>query len=120
MEKLGIENLEAVGGFACDLATDVMASLADGKVTMGDAPRFVDNLFGVPKMLKAVPLVDDEFLDLDPEEEAAFETFIGERLNLTDGPSKVIVKAVVKVVMRSSSMTKAVLELVEAIKAAKA
>jgi hypothetical protein len=116
MEKLGIDNLEAVGGFVCDLATDVMASLADGKVTLSDAPRFVDNLFGVPKMLKAVPSVDDEFLDLDPEEELQFEAFIAARLNL-EGASKDIVKGVVKVIMRSSSMTKAIMELVEAIKA---
>jgi hypothetical protein len=64
--------------------------------------------------------VDDEFLDLSPEEEIEFEVFIAEKLDLPEGASKEIVKAVVKVIMRSSSMTKAVMELVEAIKAAKA
>lgn len=120
MEKIGIENLKIVGGYVCDLANDVIAAAADGKITWSDAPRFLDNMFGVPKMLKSVPLVDDEYIDIDPEEEAEFEAFVAGRLNLPDGAPKSIVKAVVKLIMRSSSMVKAVFELVEVIKAAKA
>jgi len=120
MEKIGIENLKVVGGYVCDLANDVIASAADGKISWSDAPRFLDNMFGVPKLLKSVPMVDDEYIDLDPQEEAEFEAFIAEKLNLPDGAPKGIVKAVVKLIMRSSSMVKATLELVAAIKALKA
>lgn len=118
-EKLGIDNLLTVGDFACNMANDVIASLEDGKINFADAPRFVDNLFSLPKTLKAVPMLDDEFLDIDPEEQAIFEARIAEKLALPEGASKEIVKAVVTVIMRSASMTKAVMGLVDAIKAAK-
>ena len=120
MEKIGIENLKVVGGFVCDIANDAIASKADGKINWADAPRFFDNIFGVPRLIKSGPEVDDEWLDLDPEEEAEFEAFIASKLDLPEGAPKSIVKAVVKVIMRSSSMVKAVLELVNSIKALKA
>jgi hypothetical protein len=122
-KKIGIENLEIVGGFACGIVNDVLASLADGKINFADAPRFVDDLFKVPGMIKAVPGVDEEWLDIDEAETVAFETFVVSRLTLPENlPVEVVkdvIKAVITIIMRASSMTKAVMNLVEKIKALK-
>lgn len=119
-EKLGIEALKTVAGFACELANDVLASFEDGKFTISDVPRFLDDVIALPKTIKAIPSVDDEWLDIDDAEMAEFETFVVSRLKLPAGASteeiNAIIKAVIKLIMRLSSVTKAVLELVDAIK----
>jgi hypothetical protein len=51
--EFGIESLKIVGGFACGLAVDVKASLADGKINLADAPRFVDDLFKIPALVQS-------------------------------------------------------------------
>jgi len=118
-EKVGIDDILVVVDFVCDLASDVKATLADGKVTVSDAPRFFDNLFGIAKVGKALPQVDDQFLDLDPEEQEIINARVAEKLDFPEGAPKEVVKATIAVIVKSSSMIKAILNLVAVIKAAK-
>lgn len=117
-EKVGIDALLTATDFACELANDVIASLADGKITLTDAPRFIDNLFSLPSVIGKVKQVDKEYLDLDAEEEVIWQARIAEKLNVT-GATKEIINAVTKLIMKSAGMVKATLELVDVIKTSK-
>jgi len=123
-KQFGIVALETVGGAACDLVNDVLASLEDGKFNLADFPRFLDNAMGLPKVIKAVPEVDDEWLDIDEEETIQFEDFVTARLKLpvtaTEVQIKAVIKATVTLIMRLSSVYKGALSLAIAIKGLKA
>ena len=122
-KKFGIEALEVVGGAACDLVNDVLASLADKKFNLADFPRFLDNAVAIPRVIKAVPEIDDEWLDIDDEEIAEFEEFVVSRLQLpataTEKQIKAVIKATVTLIMRLSSVYKGALALAYALKALK-
>jgi hypothetical protein len=122
-KKYGIEALKIVGGAACDLVNDVLASMEDGKFNLADFPRFLDNVLGLPKVIKAAPSVDDEWLDIDVVETVEYETFIVGKLKLpsaaTEEQIKAIIKATITLVMRLASVYKGVLALVAAIKGLK-
>ena len=118
-QKIGIDNLLTVVDFVCDLANDGVASFADGKITIADGARFVDNVFAIPKVIKAAPAVDEEFLDLDPEETAILEARVSEKLKFADGAPKEVSKAVVTVIFRSSSFVKSILDLITILKSLK-
>jgi len=118
-EKIGIDNLLEVVDFVCDLANDGVASFADGKITVSDGARFIDNVFAIPKVIRAVPNVDNEFLDLDPEETAILEARVSEKLKFADGAPKEVSKAVVTVIFRSSSFVKSIVDLIHLLKSLK-
>lgn len=123
-KKFGIVALEVVGGAACDLVNDVLASLEDGKFTFTDFPRFIDNAVALPKVIGSVKDIDDEWLDIDEEETVEFETFVTERLKIpasaTQAQVKGIIKATITLIMRLSSVYRGALALANAIKALKA
>lgn len=123
VKKFGIVALEAVGGAACDLVNDVLASMEDGKFNLADFPRFLDNAIAIPKVIKAVPEVDDEWLDIDEEETAEFEAFVVGRLKLpvaaTEKQIQAVIKATVTLIMRLSSVYKGALDLAFALKGLK-
>jgi hypothetical protein len=122
-EKFGIEALEVVGGAACDLVNDVLASLADKKFNLADFPRFLDNVVAIPRVIKSVPQIDDEWLDIDEEETVEFEEFVVARLKLPVAAPEVQIKAIIKatvtLIMRLSSVYKGALSLAYALKALK-
>lgn len=118
-EKIGIDSLLTVVDFVCDLANDGVASFADGKITFADAPRFMDNVFAIPKVVRVAGNVDEEFLDIDPEETAILEARVAEKLKFADGAPKEVSKAVVTVIFRSSSFVKSIIDLVKLLKSLK-
>jgi len=115
-ENVGIASIETVAGFFCGIGVDIEASLADGKFTVTDLARFLDDAMKIPGLIKALPNLDDEFLDLIPEENKEIVAFIKEKLNLPDADVTEVIEAIVSVVLSTSTVIKEVKTLVAAIK----
>ena len=119
-DEHGIENIVAVIGPICGVGVDLEAALADGKFNIpADLFRFVDDLLKIPGMVKALPMVDDEFLDLTPEESEEVVAFVKEKLKLPDADVTDVVAAGITAMLSTSVTIKAVMTLVEKIKALK-
>jgi len=115
-ENVGIASIETVAGFFCGVGVDVEAALADGKFTVTDLARFLDDAMKIPGLVKALPGVDEEFLDLTAEENQAIIEFIKAKLNLPDADVTEVVAAIVDVVLSTSTTINKVKTLVGAIK----
>lgn len=116
----GIANIETVVGFFCGIGVDVEASLADGKFNIpGDLVRFLDDAMKIPGLVKALPTVDDEFLDLSAEEAIAVEDFVRGKLNLPQADVTEVVTSAIAVMLSTSATVAKVKILVEKIKALK-
>ena len=115
-ENVGIASIETVAGFFCGIGVDIEAALADGKFTVTDLARFLDDAMKVPGLVKALPNLDDEFLDLTAEENEQIIAFVKAKLNLPDAYVTDVVAAIVDVVLSTSTTINKVKILVAAIK----
>ena len=118
-EEIGTESIETTLGFLCGIGVDIEAALADDKFTLTDLPRFLDDAMKVPGVVRALPNVDDEFIDLTPEEEAAIVEMVKAKLNLPDADVTEVVAAAVDAMLSTSTTIRKGKILVEKIKALK-
>lgn len=115
-EKVGIDNLKVGLGFGIGIANDVIASIADGKVTLSDAPRFMDDLFKIPGVIKAAPAMLEEVIDVDDEENAEIKTFVREKLQLPNADVSEVVDASIDVIFYAGELVEKIMVLAEEIK----
>lgn len=115
-QKKGIENFLIGLGFSIDIANDVIASLADGKITLTDGARFLDDLFKFPALIKAAPEIVGEAIDIDDKENAEIKAFIQARLSLPNANIQPVIDASVDVVFAAGELATKIMALVEAIK----
>lgn len=116
-EEHGIESIETVIGSLCGVGVDIEAALADGKFNMpSDLFRFVDDLLKVPAVVKALPTVDDEFLDLSATETETIIANVKLKLNLPNADVTEVVAAGIDAMLSTSATIRKVLVLVAAIK----
>jgi len=118
-DEHGIANIETTLGFFCGIGIDVEAALSDGKFTLTDMPRFLDDAMKVPGLIRAIPEVDDEFLDLTEDEQVAIVEFVKAKLNLPQADVTDVVAAGIDVMLSTSTTINKVKILVAAIKALK-
>ncbi len=75
----GIENIKKVIGFGLEIAKDVVKAKADGKVDWKDGYLVIDDIPKIPAIIKAVPRLKAEFMDLTEQEKTGILTFVRER-----------------------------------------
>lgn len=118
-DEHGIANIETTIGFFCGVGIDVESALADGKFTLTDMPRFLDDAMKIPGLVRAIPEVDDEFLDLSNDEQLAIIEYVKAKLNLPQADVTEVVAAAIDVMLSTSATINKVKILVAAIKALK-
>lgn len=120
MTEIGIANIETVVGFVCGVGVDAEAALADGKFNIpGDLIRFLDDGMKIPGLVKALPEVPNEFLNMTPEKNAAIIEFVKAKLNLPQADVTEVVAAAIDATLSSSATVNKVKILIEKIKALK-
>ncbi len=119
-EKIGIEHIETVIGGICGFGVDLEASLADGKFNIpGDLLRFIGDVMKIPAMVKALPFIPVEFLDIDATENEIIAADIREKLHLPQADVTEVVVCATAAMLSTSDTVKKVMALVAAIKALK-
>ena len=113
----GIESIETVIGALCGVGVDIEAALADGKFNIpADLFRFVDDLLKIPAVMKALPNVDEEFIDLTDEESDKLVEEVKTKLNLPDADVTEVVVSAMDALLSTSETIRKVMVLVEKIK----
>lgn len=113
----GIESIETVIGALCGVGVDIEAALADGKFNIpADLFRFVDDLLKIPAVAKALPNVDEEFIDLTDEESDKLVEEVKTKLNLPDADVTEVVVSAMDALLSTSETIRKVMVLVEKIK----
>ena len=113
----GIESIETVIGALCGVGVDIEAALADGKFNIpADLFRFVDDLLKIPAVMKALPNVDEEFIDLTDEESDKLVEEVKTKLNLPDADVTEVVVSAMDTLLSTSETIRKVMVLVEKIK----
>ena len=113
----GIESIETVIGALCGVGVDIEAALADGKFNIpSDLFRFVDDLLKIPAVMKALPNVDEEFIDLTDEESEKLVEEVKTKLNLPSADVTEVVASAMDALLSTSETIRKVMVLVENIK----
>ena len=113
----GIESIETVIGALCGVGVDIEAALADGKFNIpADLFRFVDDLLKIPAVMKALPNVDEEFIDLTDEESEKLVEEVKTKLNLPSADVTEVVASAMDALLSTSETIRKVMVLVEKIK----
>jgi hypothetical protein len=84
VEKQGIKELTEVIDFLFDVAEAVQNSNEDGKITIGDAPKFLRGLMKAPAAIGGANVIPQEIADLSEEELKQITDRIKERFDIED------------------------------------
>lgn len=84
VEKQGIKELTEVVDFLFDVAEAVQNANEDGKITIGDAPKFLRGLMKAPAAIGGANLIPQEIADLSEEELKQITDRIKERFDIED------------------------------------
>lgn len=84
-EKLGTQELEELVDFVFDISDSIKSSIEDdGKVSVGDAPKFLKPLLKSGKAIGGINAVPRELADLDDEEMRVIVSKVKDRFDITD------------------------------------
>lgn len=84
-KKLGTQELEELVDFVFDVADSVTAAVKDdGKVSIGDAPKFLKPLLGSGKAIGGINQVPKEIADLDEAEMKVIVAKVQKRFDIVD------------------------------------
>jgi len=75
----GIENIKKVIGFGLEIAADVAKAGSDGKIDWKDGYLIIDDIPKIPSLIKAVPRLKAEFMDLSSEEKEDILEFVRQK-----------------------------------------
>jgi len=75
----GIENIKKVIGFGLEVAADVAKAGSDGKIDWKDGYLVIDDIPKIPSLIKAVPRLKAEFMDLSNEEKEEILEFVRQK-----------------------------------------
>lgn len=90
------ETIEAID-FLFDIADAVLASTRDdGKITIGDAPKFLKLAIGAPKGIGGIQDVPKELTDLDGTEMAEITAHIADRFDISDDGLEAAIEDILK------------------------
>jgi hypothetical protein len=84
VEKQGIKELTEVIDFLFDVAEAVQMANEDGKITIGDAPKFLRGLMKAPAAIGGANVIPKEIADLTEEELKQITDRIKERFEIKD------------------------------------
>lgn len=91
--KFGIKETQEVIDFVFDLTDAIVASVKDdGKITIGDAPRFIKSLMSSPTALSGINQVPKELADLSDEELKQICDQIRARFDIADDRLEVLIE----------------------------
>lgn len=89
----GIEELKDAVKAVCSLGNAIAASLADdGKITLGDATKFIGVVISLPAAISGIQEVPKELADLTEEEKLEIITLVETELEVGDKAEEVTVK----------------------------
>lgn len=89
----GIEETKDAVKAICGIGNAVAASLADdGKITLGDYPKFIGPVISLPAAISGIGEVPKELADLTPEEKAELIALVQDELEVGDRAEEVTVK----------------------------
>lgn len=90
------ETIEAVD-FLFDIADAIVSSTKDdGKITIGDAPKFLKIAIGAPKGIGGIQDVPKELTDLSEEELTEIVDHIKDRFDITDDGLEAAIEDILK------------------------
>lgn len=90
------ETIEAID-FLFDIADAVISSTADdGKITIGDAPKFLKIAIGAPKAIGGIQEVPKEIADLSDEELSGITGHIKKRFDIPDDNMEAAIEDILK------------------------
>ena len=75
----GTENIKKVIGFGLEVAADVAKAGSDGKIDWKDGYLIIDDIPKIPSLIKAVPKLKAEFMDLSNEEKEEILEFVRQK-----------------------------------------
>lgn len=90
--KLGTQDLEEAVDFAFNLADGIEKSLEDGKISLGDSPKFLKSLMSAPKAIEGINNVPVEIADLDEFELARIVDKVKARFDIDDDNLEIYVE----------------------------
>ena len=114
----GIENIKLCVDQVIDLTSDVQKAMADGKFQPKETLFFVDNVFQIPKTIKAAGHFWNELNDLDETEQAAIIDHVKARLKVSSAKAQEIILRSIRFAMTLTSLVNDGIALGKAIKAA--
>lgn len=84
-EKVGIKELRELTDWVFDISDAIIASIEDdGKVTLADAPRFIQPLIKAPSALGGINQIPQEIANISDEDMDALITLVKDRFKITD------------------------------------
>ena len=91
---MGIVQLKDAVITVCKFTTAIVDSIADdGKITLGDFPKFINPVISLPAAISGIGEVPAELADLTEEEKTELVQLVKDELELGDNAEAVIEKA---------------------------
>lgn len=116
----GIANILIVLAWCLDTFMDIRESKQDdGKITLKDAPRFIDNITRMPGVVKAAPEILSEALDLDGDEARQVADLVIEKTGCKKEEVKTIIQKALVTTGKTAEWINSGMDLANAIKVAK-
>jgi hypothetical protein len=93
LNMYGIEELKDAVKAVCSLGNAIAASLADdGKITLGDATKFIGVVIQLPAAISGIGEVPKELADLTEQEKLEIITIVEDTLDVGDRAEEVTVR----------------------------
>lgn len=105
--SIGIEETKDVVLFATLFADSIIKSLADGKITITDAPYFFNAMIKLPKAISGIEKVPAEISDLDENEMKELIQIVKDNLGVPTDQCKTIVEKSLTLVYAAFDLIKA-------------
>lgn len=93
--KIDINETKESLSWLFDLTDAIRSAAADGKVTIGDAPKFWGTLIGSGKAVGGINKIPAEMADIDPAELSELVLMVKERFDINDDKLESIIENII-------------------------
>jgi hypothetical protein len=104
---IGITETIDVVDFVAETAKAISAATEDGKVTIGDVPKFIAPMMKLPAALTNISLVPGELLGVDLENAQDVIDEVVEKFNVTSANAEYIIENSIKAVVAIKNVVNA-------------
>lgn len=107
---MDIKEVKEVASFICEAVNGVDKSMADGKVSLGDAMNVVPAMLALPAAIGGIKSIPAELKDFDPAEAEEFKAHVAAKLDLSNDAAEAVAEEVMGVIAQLGAAAAALVQ----------